>query len=52
MCPRRVYFEKYENDASKLRMATAVALEEIISIGLKLSDIVGITGFKAPTVIT
>ena len=48
----RVYFEKYENDASKLSHPVAQALEELVAIGLKISDIIAITGFASPTVIT
>jgi hypothetical protein len=47
-----VYFEKYESDKTRLRLAPASALEEVIAIGLKLSNLTGITGFKTPTVIT
>ena len=48
----RVYFEKYEADQSKTNQDAATALQEIIQLGLKLSDIEGLTGRKAPTVIT
>jgi phosphoglucomutase len=48
----RVYFEKYEKDPSKLQLPTAVALESVISVGLAVSNIIAITGFASPTVIT
>lgn len=48
----RIYFEKFESDTSKLEMETATALEDIIKLGLDLSQIESITGRKAPTVIT
>jgi len=48
----RIYFEKYEKDASKVNQELAEALKEIIDLGLKLSDIKGLTGRNEPTVIT
>jgi len=48
----RVYIEKYERDAAKLGLATGVALRDLVAIALSLSDIAGLTGRTAPTVIT
>ena len=48
----RVYFEKYENDASRLLLPTGEALNELVSVGLAFSDIVALTGMSSPTVIT
>jgi phosphoglucomutase len=48
----RIYFEKYEKDASKVNQDLAEALKDIIDLGLKLSDVQGLTGRKEPTVIT
>jgi len=48
----RVYFDKYERDASKLGLETAVALKELIANALAWSRIEEFTGRNAPTVIT
>ena len=48
----RVYFEKYEADSSRLSLPAASALDEVIKIGLSVADIVKLTGFASPTVIT
>jgi len=48
----RVYFDKYERDASKLGLETAVALKELIANALAWSRIEEYTGRNAPTVIT
>ena len=48
----RVYFEKYENDATKLDQKVADALSELVNIGLEISNIVALSGFASPTVIT
>ena len=48
----RIYFEKYEADINKIDQEPSVALKEIINLGLSLSDVEGLTGRKAPTVIT
>ena len=48
----RVYFEKYEADPAKLQLPVATALESLVQIGLAVSNIVAITGFASPTVIT
>jgi phosphoglucomutase len=48
----RMYLEKYESDSSKLTTPVAVALEELVGIALKVSDIHTITGFSGPSVIT
>jgi phosphoglucomutase len=48
----RIYFEKFENDPTKLNLRTAKALEDIIKLGLELSDIQKFTGRDKPTVIT
>lgn len=46
----RIYFEKY--DATDIDQRTDMALEEIINLGLKLSNIQEFTGRSEPTVIT
>ena len=48
----RMYLEKYEADPSKLFQLTAAALEELVGIALSVSNIVALTGFASPTVIT
>ena len=48
----RMYLEKYENNPAKIFENTAVALDEIIKIALNVSNIVALTGFSSPTVIT
>ena len=48
----RVYFEKYEASKDKLLQPVSVALEELVKIGLSVSNIVDLTGFASPTVIT
>ena len=48
----RMYIEKYEADASKQGMATAEALEQLVSAGLELSKLSEILGVSGPTVIT
>jgi phosphoglucomutase len=35
----RIYFEKFESDPTKLNQKTARALDEIIKLGLEISDI-------------
>ena len=44
--------EKYEGDSSKVQSTPAVALQEIIQFGLRISDMQALTGMAAPTVIT
>ena len=46
----RIYFEKYERE--DIEKDTADALEEIIDLGLQLSNIKEFTGRQNPTVIT
>ena len=51
----RVYIEKYQaptGDESALFLQTSKALEELVQIALKVSDIVRLSGFSSPTVIT
>lgn len=48
----RIYFEKYENDPSKLDLPTQEALKEIIELGLKLGDVQKTLKKDKPTVIT
>lgn len=48
----RMYIEKYEGPSGKLDQDAATALAPLIDVGLKLSDLVNITGRKEPTVIT
>jgi len=47
-----VYFDKYERDAAKLGMETAVALKDLIANAIAWSRIEEFTGRNAPTVIT
>eukprot|EP00981_Chlorochromonas_danica_P008879 scaffold2324_cov163-Ochromonas_danica.AAC.19 len=46
----RLYLEKYESE--KVIQPTAEALQDLVAIALKVSDIAGLTGFEKPTVIT
>lgn len=48
----RIYFDMYESDAERLNLDAQDALKELIQIALRVSDIEGFTGRKAPTVIT
>jgi phosphoglucomutase len=48
----RLYLEKYEGDAGKTGMGGASALQELVQVALQISDIVKLTGFASPTVIT
>jgi len=48
----RVYFDKYERDAAKLGLETAVALKDLIANGIAWARIEEFTGRNAPTVIT
>jgi len=48
----RMYMEKYTDITTQLELEVAVALEEVISIALDLSDMVKLTGMSSPTVIT
>jgi phosphoglucomutase len=48
----RVYFEKYEGSPNKLELSVAQALDELVKIGLSISNIPALTGFNSPTVIT
>lgn len=48
----RMYLEKYEQDPTLLLQPTSVALEELVRVALEISQIVKITGFASPTVIT
>jgi len=48
----RLYLEKYEGDAGKTGMVVASALQELVQVALQISDIVKLTGFASPTVIT
>ena len=51
----RVYIEKYQapgGDESALFLQTSKALEELVQIALTVSDIVKLSGFSSPTVIT
>ena len=48
----RVYFEKYEQDSTKLDLPTQDALKDIIELGLKLGDVQHILKREKPTVIT
>ena len=48
----RVYFEKYEDAKDKLTLPVGVALEELVKVGLSISNIIALTGFASPTVIT
>ena len=47
-----MYLEKYEGDSTKTHQMTATALQELVDVALKVSDIVNKTGFASPTVIT
>lgn len=48
----RMYIEKYEGDAGKVKQHTATALAGLVEIALRVSDLQAITGFTAPSVIT
>jgi phosphoglucomutase len=51
----RLYLEKYQGPEGKeadLFLQTSKALEELVQIALKISDIVQLSGFSSPTVIT
>ena len=48
----RIYFDMYENDAARLDLDAQDALKELIQIALRVADVEGFTGRKAPTVIT
>jgi phosphoglucomutase len=48
----RLYLEKYEADALKIYGTTADALGTLVQIALSVSDLVAITGFANPSVIT
>jgi len=48
----RMYLEAYESRPDMLEQVTAVALQELVSIALKISQIPDLTGMQAPTVIT
>jgi phosphoglucomutase len=51
----RVYIEKYQGPGgadSALFLQTSKALEELVAIALKVSDIVALSGMESPTVIT
>jgi phosphoglucomutase len=48
----RVYIEKYEADPALTEQLVASALEQLVQIALKVSNIVELTGFASPTVIT
>ena len=48
----RMYLEKYEPNPSNVLLHTADALEDMVSVALKLSKLVEITGMESPTVIT
>lgn len=51
----RLYLEKYqapEGAEAVLFLQTSKALEELVQIALKISDIVKLSGFSSPTVIT
>jgi len=48
----RIYFEKYENNATELYHDPQVALKPLISAALEVSKLEHFTGRKTPTVIT
>lgn len=48
----RMYLEKYEDEPSRLMENTAAAMKDLVDIALLISDIIRITGFEGPTVIT
>eukprot|EP00386_Alphamonas_edax_P011867 GDKI01037304.1.p1 GENE.GDKI01037304.1~~GDKI01037304.1.p1 ORF type:complete len:477 (+),score=198.31 GDKI01037304.1:1-1431(+) len=48
----RMYLEKYETDQSRLGMATADAMKDIVTLALGLCQIEKFTGRERPTVIT
>lgn len=48
----RMYLEKYQGDAAKVMEHTASALDSLVVIALNVSNMVALTGFTAPSVIT
>jgi len=48
----RMYLEKYEPDQNLISLHTANALRDLVAIALKISNIVELTGFANPSVIT
>lgn len=48
----RLYLEKYEEDVGRVDQHTAAALESLVQVALVVSDIVKLTGFESPSVIT
>lgn len=48
----RLYLEKYEPDQHKIGQHTAAALKDLVAIALQVSNIVALTGFESPSVIT
>ena len=48
----RMYLDKYEADPSKVLMHTALALGDLVTIALSISNLQALTGFANPSVIT
>ena len=48
----RLYLEKYEGNVGRVDLHTAAALESLVQVALEVSDIVKLTGFESPSVIT
>jgi len=48
----RMYVEKYTSQPAEFSLEPSVALQEVISVALKISDLTKLTGRKEPTVIT
>lgn len=48
----RLYLEKYESDPTKVMQNVADSLKELVRIALSVSNMEGLTGFTAPSVIT
>ncbi len=48
----RMYLEKYQNDPALVGGVTKDALKELVDVAFEISQIVQITGFSSPTVIT
>ena len=48
----RMYLEKYENNPALVGGVTKDALKELVDVAFEISQVVQITGFTAPTVIT
>ena len=48
----RMYLEKFQNDPALVGGVTKDALKELVSVAFEISQIVQITGFASPTVIT